>query len=835
MLKILKKIKVLLIIALIIVVQGYSFIVKADQELTPNTNDFKEFKQKIENQEQIVLGNDIDFTEAVELTEEGNYSIELNGYNLKCSSTATSVDGNNGAMLKILKAKVNLTITNNGVEAGFINDGKDGSRAIYINVASSADNQISIENTIFKGFNVAGLNGPSITTKQGGAIYYRTSKASGENTSKLTINNCKFINNEATDGGAIYFYSSATSKKVEINNTSFENNKTYITTAGEWGQGNGKGGALYFDYGLDVTLKDNTFNSNKTILKTDDSKASLHSIFNSYGSGGAIYNERNALDLEGNKFTNNMAYKDGGAIFHRVDTSVSKSLTISNSASNQALFDKNSAKRGGAVFIYESNNDLKHGIEIKEGTFSNNSASEDGGAINYTQGSMGYLQLKNVLITKNTAVSGGGIWLCPTAQGKIHSTVSGAIYGNTATGSWNNGKTITARGNDIRYSTEAEDDALPNVNQIETSDVTISSRSNDGHIINWFADEAYKRFRQGDTPVDIKDYQNRKKPFSLARVDGDSSKYDVIFTGNTAGKRGGAIATNYTLEIGEDVDVDVKVEKKFSRKKEEYTDTKLLPKSVFVNLYRQDEDGSNETLLDSHVELNKENNWSHTFEDLPKYPADNENANYKYLVREEDESNLKSTDVQCDEKGNCTYTLTNEIQSLPVKYSLEVEKKIDSFIKPTEKEEFIFEIKTEDKDGIVLPGNRYAKIKGEGKAKFEEITFTKEGIYKVFVKELKGNNNEYTYDENTYEVTITVKEEKGKLVIENVKITKNNKSQDKIVFINDYNSKITIAKNIIKEISNPETQDEISKYIIMFIISIIGEFCIIVKEYVLKK
>ena len=837
-----KKIEILLIV-LTIILGGAFFgipnMVKADG-LTPNTNSFEEFTKNIYNgQTSIVLGNDITFDEAVALPA-GNYSIELNGHNLRCSSSTEGVDGSTGAMIKITEKDVNLTITNNGAEAGFINDGKDGSRAIHVDVRSSANNQISIENTIFEGFNVAGLNGPSITAKQGGAIYYRTSIEYAENTSKLTINNCKFSNNEATEGGAIYFTSSSTSKKIEINNTIFENNKAYCTVAGMWGNGNGKGGALYFDYGLDVTLKDNTFNSNETILKADDSSADTYHIFNSYGSGGAIYNNRNGLDLIGNKFTNNKSLKDGGAIYYELTTNASKPLTISNSSSNKALFDNNSAKRGGAIMIYESNNALSHAIEIKEGTFSNNSASEDGGAINYTQGDNGYLKLKNTLITGNTAVSGGGIWLCPTAQGKIHSTVSGAIYGNTATGSWeNNGKTITARGNDIRYSTEDEDDELPNVSGNETHDVTISSRSNDGHIVNWFADEVNKRFAQGDTPVDMSLYQNRKDPFSLARVDGDSSKYDVTFTGNTAGKRGGAIATNYTLEIGEDVDVDVKVEKKFSKNDEEYTDTKLLPKSVFVNLYRQDQDGKNETLLDSHVELNKENKWSHTFEDLPKYPADNENTNYKYVVREEDESNLKSTDVKCDDMvnytGNCTFTLTNEVQPLPVKYSLEVEKKIDSFIKPTEKEEFTFELKTEDKDGIVLPENRYIKIKGEGKAKFDEMTFTKEGTYKVSVNELKGNNNEYTYDESIYEVSITVKEKNDSLTIDSVNITKNNKKVDDVIFNNQYEPTKTKITPIERIVIPPNTSDRISTWIMLLWLSIVGIYFALKYERELEK
>lgn len=760
-----------------------------------SVSDFDDFKSNLETGKSVILAKDIDFTEAIELTKEGDYSIELNGHNLKCSSSATGVDGTSGAMIKISQAKVNLTITNKGAEAGFINDGKDGSRAIYINVTSSADNQISIENTIFKGFNVAGLN-TSITAKQGGAIYYYTStKNNVENKSKLTINNCKFINNEATDGGAIFFNSSASPPKIEINNTSFEYNKAYCHYVNEFGAGYGRGGALYFDYGLEVTLKDNTFSSNETILKTDDSAADAKGYFNSYSSGGAIYNVRNALDLEGNKFTNNKAYKDGGAIFHLINSNVSKSLTISNSDNNQALFDNNSAKRGGAVFIYEANNDLTHGIEIEEGIFSNNSASEDGGAINYTQGTRGYLKLKNALITGNTAVVGGGIWLCPSGKLETYSTLGGAIYGNTATGSFDRDSNIhvDARGNEIRYSVKDADDAFSTGGSNETHYVTISPRNHEGKLIDWYADGVAHRYQSGDSPVNISDYKNRTTEFSLTRTDNDYFEdADVIFINNTAGKRGGAIATNWTLIIGEPEDMDITVNKEFVKDGQPYNDPNKIADNlkIYINLYRIDANGKR-VLLDKNVELNKDNEFKYTFTDLPtKYNDENGDVqNYSYEVKEVDEKNQVSNTCTSLNSEKRTCTITNEYVAPPVEFVPSVEKKVTGKTKPKKAASFTFEISSEEQDGVELPKNTKVTVNGEGRVNFGNIKITKAGEYNFTIKEVIGNNLDYKYDLSVWVVKVVVGEntENGTLYIDSIKYYKKNKEYEKVIFENEYN------------------------------------------------
>ncbi len=92
-----------------------------------------------------------------------------------------------------------------------------------------------------------------------------------------------------------------------------------------------------------------------------------------------------------------------------------------------------------------------------------------------------------------------------------------------------------------------------------------------------------------------------------------------------------------------------------------------------------------------------------------------------------------------------------------------------------------FEFVLSDKDGEI----QTVKIKGSGKAEFDEIKFEKVGEYTYTVKEVKGNAKGYTYDESEYTVTVNVSDEDAKLKAE-ISYKKDGAEADAIIFENSY-------------------------------------------------
>ncbi len=145
----------------------------------------------------------------------------------------------------------------------------------------------------------------------------------------LTINNCRFEDNEALEGGAVYTFGKAA---LTVTETVFTNNRAVYGGAVMDREGNrssytrcsftgnsatADGGAYYADYGSHVTFSGNTFSGNS---------AKEH--------GGAIYLisrasqlEATEVSVEGGDFSNNTAAK--GSSIVNIDTSV---LTVKNAA-----------------------------------------------------------------------------------------------------------------------------------------------------------------------------------------------------------------------------------------------------------------------------------------------------------------------------------------------------------------------------------------------------------------------------------------------------------------------------------------------------------------------
>jgi len=156
----------------------------------------------------------------------------------------------------------------------------------------------------------------------------------------MTVNDCRFENNHADEGGAVFSFgkSNSTFKDCAFTNNSARNgaavvdrvgpistytNCTFTNNKAIW-----RGGAMYFDYGARPTIERCSFNKNET-----------------NGHGGAIFSMSRASQIENTvvtvtngTFNGNTARGDGGAaLFH--DQTLAEV--------NNSIFSNNKAGRHG--------------------------------------------------------------------------------------------------------------------------------------------------------------------------------------------------------------------------------------------------------------------------------------------------------------------------------------------------------------------------------------------------------------------------------------------------------------------------------------------------------
>ena len=107
--------------------------------------------------------------------------------------------------------------------------------------------------------------------------------------------------------------------------------------------------------------------------------------------------------------------------------------------------------------------------------------------------------------------------------------------------------------------------------------------------------------------------------------------------------------------------------------------------------------------------------------------------------------------------------VTNIYKADPTTVSdLEVNKTIEDTSGSAYETTFTFTLT--GKDGAPMPEDNTASVKGEGKATFKDIEYTKAGEYNYTIKEEASDAKGYIFDTKVYGATVTVKDEKGKLV-----------------------------------------------------------------------
>ena len=263
-------------------------------------------------------------------------------------------------------------------------------------------------------------------SQNGGAIHV----VSGS----VSISDSELTNNIAESGGAIYVESGS----VSISDSELTNNSASF------------GGAIYVESGS-VSISNSELTNNSAdnggaiyVVSGSVSISNSELTHSSAGIGGVIYGGSGSVSISDSKLTSNSASYGGGAIF----VGSSGSASISNSE-----LTNNSANRGGAIYVFSSSSasisnstlthnfanergviDVSHSsnvtftgmniirnngrpiyafnsrIEFNGPTTLSNNHGMFGGAISADQSQI-YINTEGVIITNNTATSGGGIFL----------------------------------------------------------------------------------------------------------------------------------------------------------------------------------------------------------------------------------------------------------------------------------------------------------------------------------------------------------------------------------------------------------------------------------------
>ncbi len=322
-----------------------------------------------------------------------------------------------GGALNIEKGAVEINSSYFGQNQIQAINGQGGAVALQSGNVKQAD----IKNSVFENNKLALSNTDNASTGSGGALYYYGSSSSG----KINVDNSVFSQNSitatgtvagTTSGGAI---AASSGKTTVISNTKFLNNSVSNQIGNK-----SFGGALYTSVGS-ATVQNSTFDSNSAVLnQTPDEAGKSAQAF-----GGAIYlmntssAGKNTLTVKDSTFTNNQtvstAHSKGGAIFANGVLKVENS-TFKNNRSNSTS-DNNYDAFGGAIY---TDTYAPYAI-VDNSTFENNSTTSNVERKSVNSGGGAYYNSKVSLIKdssfKNNTAFG--------TQNKYNNGIKGAFGG----------------------------------------------------------------------------------------------------------------------------------------------------------------------------------------------------------------------------------------------------------------------------------------------------------------------------------------------------------------------------------------------------------------------
>ena len=493
-------------------------------------------------------------------------------------------------------------------------------------------------------------------------------------------------------------------------------------------------------YGGGIYLYKSTMNFSSGVVQNNEAKRVID-----YAYGGAIYSAGGGIIASGAstinfsgdaKVLNNSADEVGGGISlgtRQVDGQNKLYMT-------GGLIDGNTAgASGGGIFIQCRLLDGGKSIAyISSGRITNNKMSGTGltekafggGGIyvngfpaswdyagTHFYGENGELYLTNAIIRNNNSdEEGAGFAGCPISKTQFYVNNGVAIYGNNTSAGINNdkGKTVYLLSSNFYASHSGR------------AEYKLDKRMLGGAPYDW-----KKVTGSGIIPLPDNELEATLPASSELALNSNDKANEltealgkVIIEGNYSATRGAGIGSNGTIKFGKDAPTtEVSVEKKWNDNDDE---KKVRPVSITVKLIANYE--GKEYKVDSVV-LNKDNNWKHTFKDLPTV---NDNNTITYTVKEETVTGYKSELSGSESEG---YTITNTPEE-PEKETKEI--KVSKVWDTSDKKAFAKEIK------VVL-------IKNDKKTE-KTLTLNAENDWQGSFENLDVK------DENGKDITYTIKE-----------------------------------------------------------------------------
>ena len=324
----------------------------------------------------------------------------------------------------------------------------------------------------------------------------------------------------------------------------------------------------------------------------------------------------------------------------------------------------NSATRtGGGINV------VSNGVHLNAGTIEGNTATQQGGGI-YVATQSYTAHFKDALITENSTTDGdvavgGGVWLCPTGSLLIHVTNGVAIFDNQS----------PTTATDHHWGDDIAHDAYGGSTSAR---MLIDSRMLGGGEPTFYKDGGYNQPRfdaenPGKKQVfdgkeresdETSDYRTSLHNAGLKTIidqdakDRAKSWARLIITKNQS-PRGGGIGSNGGVEFGTPEKTEVKVSKEWKDAEGKDLDeaSKITVKVQLVGSV-----GNERFNVGQPAELNADNQWTHTFKDLPKTKTvDGQQVEVQYSVEELSIEGFTST-VSGNAKDG--FTITN-VQNPP--------------------------------------------------------------------------------------------------------------------------------------------------------------------------
>ena len=335
-------------------------------------------------------------------------------------------------------ARYNSFIT---VESSFFDSNVAGSDA---GVFSAQD--FSVISVLVCRFNA------NIAGGDGGALY-------ALDHSNLIAYSSLFLNNEAGDvGGAIYVRSDS---NLVVENSHFHGNLaeyasgsiagvfTSSITVTNSSFSNSKGGVIIAILNCIMSVKNSTFTNNSAsdagvLYAQRSSTIAVESSFfednfSEYDGGVLVAYIESSISVNNSSFSNNVALNSGGVAYAIQSSSiiVNNSLFSSNTAGTNGgvafAFDRSSIVKNGCVFVKNTAQEggviAIHSSVFKDlnGTYSNNTAGGNGGAITSTGSDVHVIDSKFI---NNVAGHSGGVLSIQIHERKVNVTLELSMFQN---------------------------------------------------------------------------------------------------------------------------------------------------------------------------------------------------------------------------------------------------------------------------------------------------------------------------------------------------------------------------------------------------------------------